>query len=450
MSSYSIGVQGIYTGFHSGRLAAVNYVDRASYQFEHAYRHREHGRLLCGSIPLGHDSLLKPTPTKSPAKSSLADCLFGCTVDTLKSVAHFTHIDYPSSIRKAELVSLVASELPKTITSLKKLLSALNRESLDLVEGILNGRHVERKASYYPYGRTHTFPYLFVHAGSDKPTWFIPEELRDVFKEADFNVLTNDLHTNEEVSRLLHLFAALGGVAKLTDVYEAYCQLSLEENCTEEAFTSLVKSIASKPGSPIGIKRCDGCECVVFTRRYTRQSNERSNSYHSFYDEFSYDNGLERRSFTSSGFTHADELIRRHEGILPFASTEQMLGKEANEFVYGLPSVQALTHYFDAHVPEDEDEFFFADTMIDELINDIMLCRCSLASIIATLIKDGWYLSEGSNTSPILTKLVLNLYRELPRWDLNGWSEIGYADMQGLPYLISESWLSTDELPLAS
>ncbi len=30
MSSYSIGVQGIYTSYHSGRLAAVDETDRAA------------------------------------------------------------------------------------------------------------------------------------------------------------------------------------------------------------------------------------------------------------------------------------------------------------------------------------------------------------------------------------------------------------------------------------
>ena len=66
------------------------------------------------------------------------------------------------------------------------------------------------------------------------------------------------------------------------------------------------------------------------------------------------------------------------------------------------------------------------------------------------LTRQGWYLCEGFNVAPMLTSLVVGLYKGLPRWELNGWSEVEYIDMQGYPRLIGESLLVADDLALAS
>ncbi|MBR3224052.1 MAG: hypothetical protein IKF78_01875 [Atopobiaceae bacterium] len=130
--------------------------------------------------------------------------------------------------------------------------------------------------------------------------------------------------------------------------------------------------------------------------------------------------------------------------------TDDMLHKSVSEYVYGLPCVQSLTSYFDLHVPSGENEYTFADRMVDELICNFLFRRHTLLAELERLTRQGWYLCEGFNTAPMLTSLVVGLYRGLPRWELNGWSEAEYIDMQGYPSLIEESLLVPNEFALAS
>ena len=124
--------------------------------------------------------------------------------------------------------------------------------------------------------------------------------------------------------------------------------------------------------------------------------------------------------------------------------------KSAGEYVYGLSCVQSLVSYFDLHVPSDQNEYTFADRMVDELICNFLFRRHTLLAELGRLTRQGWHLCEGFNAAPMLTSLVVGLYRGLPRWEFNGWSELEYLDMQGYPYLIGETLLVPNEFVLAS
>lgn len=127
-----------------------------------------------------------------------------------------------------------------------------------------------------------------------------------------------------------------------------------------------------------------------------------------------------------------------------------LCGNEIASFVYNLPSVVALTSYFDAHVPRNESDLTFADFMVDRLIGSFLVGNAKLVSVLKELTNEGWFLSEGSNVAVELTMLVRDLYLNLPRWEFNGWSQREYLDMLDVPCLISESSRFYENLDLAS
>ena len=132
-------------------------------------------------------------------------------------------------------------------------------------------------------------------------------------------------------------------------------------------------------------------------------------------------------------------LAQRHDGLMARAATDALADKTVADYVYGLDCVRQLTDYFDTHVPIHEDDWNFAYKETDAIIGDFMFGRATLSNVLGRLTKKGWYLAEGSNAAPKLTQLVCKLYREIPRWEFNGWSEQEVIDMQGLPCLIGES-----------
>lgn len=143
-------------------------------------------------------------------------------------------------------------------------------------------------------------------------------------------------------------------------------------------------------------------------------------------------------------------LASCHQQVLSRAGMGDLAHKSVSEYVYGLPCVQSLVSYFDLHVPRGEDEYIFADLMVDELICNFLFRHHTLLAELERLTRKGWYLCEGFNTAPTLTSLVVGLYRGLPRWEFNGWSEVEYIDMRGYPCLIGESLLVPNEFALAS
>ncbi len=49
--------------------------------------------------------------------------------------------------------------------------------------------------------------------------------------------------------------------------------------------------------------------------------------------------------------------------------------------------------------------------MVDELICNFLFRRHTLLAELERLTRKGWYLSEGFNVAPMLTSLVVGLYR---------------------------------------
>lgn len=85
----------------------------------------------------------------------------------------------------------------------------------------------------------------------------------------------------------------------------------------------------------------------------------------------------------------------------------------------GLPASVNLGNWPDAHVPDDVDDYFFADDCVDELI-DAQADSVRSTDLIGAANDTGLF-SLSEDPEGLISRLMA-FDNAMPRWDNNGWS----------------------------
>ena len=444
MTYYAIEDKDVYTGFHCGALGGLDASEREEARLEkpRSYPWDRYTRLLDRIPNLDVPRRDEKPVCKARLGSSLRDCLTGSTVSDLRKIAYGARIALSGANRKADIIELLCNELPKQADRFDEAVSSLGFDAVSLVERLLEGESVGmgRRPRVNGMG---SFPFAFLCKEAGNHTWFMPLELREAFAKVDVRKYSKRQETRAAIAKLLSTYVVLGGIVPVQEMLDAYRQSVPEDLFSEEQAMQAVHELTRGLRSPFSQREHEGVAYIAL-RAYPIRVDD--SEYCEFTDAFSRKYRLESmrddEPFAS--------LVSCHQKVLPRAGMDDMLHKSVSEYVYGLPCVQSLVSYFDSHVPSGENEYTFADRMVDELICNFLFRRQTLLAELGRLTRQGWYLCEGFNTAPTLTSLVVGLYRGLPRWELNGWSEVEYIDMQGYPCLIGESLLVPSEFALAS
>ncbi len=445
MSYYAIEDKNAYTGFHCGALGSLDVSKReeevkrkaSCYGFYDRYT-----RLLDRAFGLDVHTTDSRSACKASPGSSLNDCLLRSTAQELRRIASIARISIPSKSKKADIVKILEDGLPKQVDRFDEVVSHLNLQALSVVERVLKGEFVET-GRYLCEGGMGSFPFAFLCGRDGKAIWHMPQELREAFANVDVHKYSEHLEMRASVSQLILTHTVLGGITPVQEVLDSYKQTLPEDSFDEGQFMRVVHELTRDCWGMYRRWEHEDVTYIVLAA-FPVYENNAVRYYRA--DGYAGDYRLESMWDTE---LYAS-LVPLHKQSSPRAVMDDLLNKPVSEYVYGLPCVQALVSYFDRHVPECEGEYTFADRMVDELICNFMFRHHTLAAELQRLTRQGWYLAEGFNAAPLLTSLVVGLYRGLPRWEFNGWSEVEYIDMQGYPRLIGESLLAGDEFALAS
>lgn len=444
MTYYAIEDKNVYTGFHCGALGGLdaNKREEAKLKMPYSYPWDSYTRLLDRIPNMDARTREKKPVCKAGPGSSLRDCLLGTNVSDLRNIANGARIELLGASRKADLVELLFNKLPKQVERFDEVVSNLGLDAIFVVERLLEGELVGDGRQWCTNGMG-SFPFAFLCNKESKLTWFMPLELREAFAKVDVHKYSERQETYAAVARLLSTYVVLGGIVPVQEVLDVCGQSVPGGLFSEEQAMRAVRELTRGFRSPFKRWEHEGATYIALDA-YPVSVDDCE--YCDFSDESSRDYRLE----SMRGDKSYASLVSCHQQALPRAGMDDLLHKSVSEYVYGLPCVQSLVSYFDLHVPSGENEYTFADRMVDELICNFLFRRHTLLTELERLTRQGWYLCEGFNTAPMLTSLVVGLYRGLPRWELNGWSEAEYIDMQGYPSLIGESLLVPNEFALAS
>ncbi|MDY3970603.1 MAG: hypothetical protein SOY95_08220 [Atopobiaceae bacterium] len=98
---------------------------------------------------------------------------------------------------------------------------------------------------------------------------------------------------------------------------------------------------------------------------------------------------------------------------------------DVEEWMLRIPEVQELRSYLDAHVPDDADDYFFADDVIEEFLYDMRFGMSGTNSIqhyLNILDEYGFVPTEAVLTQ--LLNRIMKMMNAVPIWPNNGWSPI--------------------------
>jgi hypothetical protein len=124
-------------------------------------------------------------------------------------------------------------------------------------------------------------------------------------------------------------------------------------------------------------------------------------------------------------FNYRQYLLERHQQIpLKRYDIEEICQVGLFDYVTSVPEVRALRDYLDAHVPDDQDDLYFADNIIEELYRSLDW-ELDPNDIIDSLVERGLSLDGDTidETNDMLQVLDAAM-NAMPRWVNNGWTPV--------------------------
>ena len=120
--------------------------------------------------------------------------------------------------------------------------------------------------------------------------------------------------------------------------------------------------------------------------------------------------------------------VFRGEGEFTVLVPEELRQIDAIDYTLGQPSARALRNFFDAHVPDDDSDLYYADRLM-ESIADLNGNLVSFDETVHDLDEAnlGLTAEERAEMLPLLRAML----EDLPYWENNGWSNNQVRASQG-------------------
>ena len=115
---------------------------------------------------------------------------------------------------------------------------------------------------------------------------------------------------------------------------------------------------------------------------------------------------------------YRDFLIERHAERDP-RPLDGLVRADAFDGLFDLPEAVALRNHFDAHVPDGDNDYTYADAMMETVL-DVVYEGARLPDLVDALRDEGAFAC--TDDPQALARLAANLYDALPSWELYGWS----------------------------
>ena len=118
------------------------------------------------------------------------------------------------------------------------------------------------------------------------------------------------------------------------------------------------------------------------------------------------------------------EVVRKHQqGKEARALTKEMLASNS-VFTWASkqPPTLAMRNYLDTHVPDDADDYFFAEKVVEDLLPEVFIGFFeSGTQVFFDILENNGFIPDYSQVNKLLG-LWQNMCNGLPNWPNNGWS----------------------------
>jgi len=263
---------------------------------------------------------------------------------------------------------------------------------------------------------------------SGKFTFVIPEDIMELLSGLDWDEIRRHIFSYKAAADVAEAVVELRGIAKVDEAYGEFCRFypaALDRREFEEAVTD---SITEESIGCVWLEADDGDDYLLhyevagFYREATGQENELLNRNESGGD------GFIQGSIDLLGFI---EDPRKDKTARPLE--EDMLSSKAVfDWKLARPAVRALRAYLDEHVPDSQDDYFYADSVIEDLIDYMTLGAMNGSSSVndwLSILEDHDYKPNEAHLKRVID-LLMSMHNSLPTWMNNGWAPNELVDIK--------------------
>ena len=251
----------------------------------------------------------------------------------------------------------------------------------------------------------------YFHDGNDY-LLIMPKEVVEAAQEVDWDEPITYVRKRKELLHFMELIAELRGILTLDEAVEAY-QTAYPNGleASDEVYEILYTSLDS----------LDFGGCVLET------PDESYLIHFELFFDYLRSHGMRPRDAGSYYEGELDGLpevtLKHQQGKDARALTPQMLASDSL-FIWASeqPPALALRNYLDAHVPDDADDYFFAEKVIEDLLTEVFVGFFeSGTQVFFDILEDNGFVPDYSQVNQLLG-LWQNMCNGLPNWPNNGWS----------------------------
>ncbi len=390
-------------GAHRGVLAGLTAEEREVQVKEHAYAYANAETAV---------KELARYCMQQPPERNLMNLITKFSRNELLEVAHNMRIAQVSELDKDGVAEAIMKEMLSP-TTLESMLTTMDPEDFNHVKDLYDAGGIicisademkspERFCPYIP-----CLSYAFLH--EDVFTFAMPEETYEACKGLNWESIEADQQQGKLALSVANMLVDLRGAAPLSDVYEQYQALSNDP--IEIGDMALL--LAYSPRDDLALYDFwfgdDPSQCYLVHSDIAASLLGNTGRM-----------GEGSRLHMGELPSEIDDLFAVQEGKQPRPISEEMatLG-EYVPWARTRPAAVALRDYLDAHVPDGENDYTFADTVLDDLI---IMCTSEFPmQVITQYLSDKLALADIDQLNKIM-ELFTNLSSTLPKWSNNGWS----------------------------
>lgn len=414
-------------GFHASPLAGRSDEDRSQAVEAYFAAHRQ-------TAPYQIDAYIRGNSFEMAPTDALSDILDRFDGDTLTEMADVLGAKESQSSTRAQAQATIERLLPRDENTYASYLLISPAEVFDTMRALATSPVLECPAGpEVCLNRYPLIPYAapFLHEGA--LTIVVPRELRDLVTGFDYEALSHMRAAERAALNCASAFVTYCGVCPLAEVYDRYCAL-YSDALSYEDFAELIQS-ESDTGQALFecwdfeerpyLAHYTLCKDFVAAQVVQRHQDEIMNGLSAVANvQTSLDAAYDRVRDDLSRELGNLEDVRLSLATEHYRTPVRALGEEALDddplrALRTLPAVRALRRYLDGHVPDGEDDYTFADQVVDNVVRSVLEVGDKRvgASIARSAGLEG---SDGG--SGRLASLLDNVYRALPSWEDNGWS----------------------------
>ncbi len=386
-------------GFHRGRFAGLSREERDRLADEEA-----RSVLLDQLLAMLKGRLIKkaaPTP-------QLDVCLANCTKATLEEFGQYLGVRGLTSLNKGQaterLMDVALAAMPQTLDALLGTAAAFPAVVL---------QQLQQQAAEGPLVRTVTpatldnstvgcFPFVLPFLQEGQLVGVMPEEMRDLLLKLDLPALAAQSQAQEDALRVTEECLFTYGLTTVEDAYHELELLGLDALSAQE-FDGLVRR-AAEDGALDGLLWQHGSSDYLVSPPLLPQPD------------------------TTQARDERRYLLECHANVPRKHLYEFAKDGRVEEAAFTGEAAEKLASYLNERVPDGQNDAFFADNVLEELILAVVENNVDVAEMLAIAEEFGLM---GCDTEPerLLGRLAV-LRNSLPLWELNGWSAIESMELQ--------------------